>query len=64
MNIEGNMTSAELLIILGINYCIFSTSRLNGTLSIAAFKNRLRYTILSLKEIAIKNKNMDTFNAQ
>ena len=62
-NIKDNMTFAELLIILEIKYYILSTRRINGTLSLAAFKNGLRYTILSLKKIAIKNKNMDTFNA-
>ena len=63
-NIENNMSCTELQIILEIKYYIFSTRRLNGILSITAFKNRLRHTILSLKEIAIKNNKIDNFNAQ
>jgi hypothetical protein len=53
-NIETNMSKTELTIVIEIKYYIFSTKRLNGTLSTTAFKNRLKYTILALKEIAIK----------
>ena len=54
----------ELTIVIEIKYYIFSTNRLNGTLSTTAFKNRLKYTILALKEIAIKNGKLDSFKVQ
>ena len=63
-SIETNMSQTDLIITLEIKYYIFSTKRLNGTLSITAFKNRLRYTILALKEIAIKNEKIDSFERQ
>ena len=52
------MTFTELVIIMELKYYIFSTRKLNRTLSIAAFKNRLIYTILALKE---KNNQIDIF---
>ena len=63
-NIGTNMSKTELTIVIEIKYYIFSTNRLNGTLSTTAFKNRLKYTILALKDIATKNGKLDSFKAQ
>ena len=63
-NIGTNMSKTELAIVIEIKYYIFSTKRLNGTLSTTAFKNRLKYTLLALKEIATQNGNLDSFKAQ
>ena len=58
----GNMFSeADLLFILELKYYIFSAKRLESTLSVVAFKNRITNTYLSLKYIANKNHQMVKF---
>ena len=61
----GNMFSeADLLFILEIKYYIFSAKRLNSTLSVVAFKNRIANTYISLKYIANKNKQIVKFEKE
>merc|ERR1712074_284705 len=63
-SIEATVSNAELILISEIKYYIFSSKRLNGNLSTTAFKNRLTYTLLSLKEIATRNGKLDNFKTQ
>ena len=58
------MSSIDLQIILEIKYYIFSAKQINKILSKDAFKNRLKVTVQSLKEIATQKEELDKFNKQ
>ena len=60
-NIGSLFSEADLLFILELKFYIFYTKRLNSTLSIVAFKNRIINTYLSLKYIANKNNKLVKF---
>ena len=58
------MSSIDLQIILEIKYYIFWAKQMNKILSKDALKNRLKLTVLSLKEIATQKGELDKFNKQ
>ena len=64
LDINSSMSSIEFQIILELKYYIFTAKHMNRTLSKDAFKNRLKYIVLSLQEMATQKGELDKFNKQ
>ena len=58
------MTIADSKLILTTKYYIYCTKRLNQTLSLAALKNSLKTFYKIEKQIATKNKALESFAKQ
>lgn len=63
-NIGKQMTIADSKLILTTKYYIYCTKRLNQTLSLAALKNSLKTFYKIEKQIATKNKALESFAKQ